>query len=175
MPRADDDFDAIFAATYRPLLRYARRRVSSHALAESVVSEALLDAWAARSRTQEISLPWLYRVARGKIVEHDRRSGKKILITPALSESPAERPGSVLDRKVLVDALIALPWKQREAILLTSWEELSVAEIAVALGCRARKARTLLERAQRRLHRRIAPRAAAFDLVEGVRDVAPEY
>lgn len=175
MPLADDDFDSIFADTYRPLLRYAQRRVSSRALAESVVSETLLEVWAARTRRPKASLPWLYGVARGKIIEHDRRSGKTSLIAPSLSQLAADRPGSPFDRKVLVDALISLPWKEREAILLTSWEELSPAEVAIALGCRERKARTLLERATRLLHRRVVPGAVVPDILEEVRDVVTEY
>jgi RNA polymerase sigma-70 factor (ECF subfamily) len=153
-----DEFDAVFVAMYRPLLRYAQRRLLSQELAEFVVSEALFEAWTVRQRNREITLPWLYRVAHRKIVEQYRHSDGRamLLASPGGNESGAAEAVAGLDRKALVDALNALRSKEREAILLTHWEGLTLDDLAVALGCRPSTARRILARAMQRVNRRVA-------------------
>jgi RNA polymerase sigma-70 factor (ECF subfamily) len=70
-----------------------------------------------------------------------------------LPEAAAEAPGS---RRVL-DALAALPEKEREVLMLTAWEELSGSEAARVLGCSATAYRIRLHRARRRLRERLDP------------------
>lgn len=176
MPLTDDEFDAVFADTYRPLLRYARRRVGDVERAEMVVSEVYVEAWAAPARRRKVSLPLLYRLAYSKIVEHDRRSDMHVRLSPPLgrSESGVD-PISDLDRTVLVDALNALRPREREAVLLTYWEEVTASELAVALGCRERRARAILARALGRLTRRLAREFPTPLRVEGMPRAVAEY
>jgi RNA polymerase sigma factor (sigma-70 family) len=44
--------------------------------------------------------------------------------------------GAVLDRMVLMDALAALPPRQRACVVLRYYEDLSVETVADVLGCR---------------------------------------
>jgi RNA polymerase sigma-70 factor, ECF subfamily len=64
-----------------------------------------------------------------------------------ISDSPAEQ----LEQKQLMgliqDAIERLPTRQREAFLLRYWEELDVAETAVAMGCSEGSVKTHCSRA----------------------------
>jgi len=51
---------------------------------------------------------------------------------------------------VCTEALASLSGEERELLLLTAWEGLSAAELALALGCRPSTARVRLHRARRR-------------------------
>jgi RNA polymerase sigma-70 factor (ECF subfamily) len=58
------------------------------------------------------------------------------------------------------EALAELPANDREVLVLTAWEQLTPAEIAVVLGVPAATVRTRLHRARNRLRERLAPDAA---------------
>lgn len=65
--------------------------------------------------------------------------------TPAQTESVASAENSALlrdDQRVLVDALQALPARQREALVLRHWMELKESEIAAAMGISAGSVKT---------------------------------
>ena len=66
------------------------------------------------------------------------------------SEAPARRDRAVsteLAFDVLADAVAALPYRQRAALVLRYYEGLSEAEIADALGCRPGTVKSLTSRA----------------------------
>src|ERR1700754_839225 len=65
-------FEALFAAHYRDVYRYALRRTKP-ALAEEVANEAFLVAWRRLDRVPEHALPWLYAAA-GNVLAHQRRA-----------------------------------------------------------------------------------------------------
>lgn len=143
------------------LLAYALRRTSREDAAD-VVAETFLVAWRRLDEVDEAGeRPWLYAVARRVLLGQQRAARRQVRIAErvaaaepaALRETPAASPGS---RRVL-DALAALPEKEREALMLAAWEELSGSEAARVLGCSATAYRIRLHRARRRLRERLDP------------------
>jgi RNA polymerase sigma-70 factor (ECF subfamily) len=108
----------------------------------------------------EETLPWLYRIASYE-VSTVRRSGRRLaslrgkLSGVRVDSSPT--PDAVVVRRAehaaIVDALWSLPAPDREVILLRTYEELSTAQAALALGCSQEAAKKRLSRALRRLRK----------------------
>lgn len=97
---------------------------------------------------------WAYRIVSrvcsrhiGEAV-HRRKLVEQIAIQP---QTEAEEPASGHDAGLLRAAIRALPPEQRAAIALFHFEELSVAEVAVALDVPAGTVKTRLMHARRKL------------------------
>lgn len=56
---------------------------------------------------------------------------------PTLSYADGDRSGQVTDRMVLVEALAALPVRQRQSVVLRYFDDLSVEAVAEIMGCSA--------------------------------------
>lgn len=96
-----------------------------------------------KGRHVDAPLPWLYGIARHKLLDHYRREGRR-----------REAPGPVDDvavevgdeRSRVLVALGALPETQRAALVLRHLEGLSVPELAAVLGRSIEAAESLLAR-----------------------------
>lgn len=78
------------------------------------------------------------------------RTGDPALLPPAASELSEARDA-------LSETLSALPERQREAIILRYFEDLSVEETARAMGCAAGTVKATVHQALRSLRRRLKP------------------
>jgi len=103
---------------------------------------------------------WLYTVLRNRVVDHLRVSQAQLLNADADLDglaSPAVGPERLLAGKRLVQAvergLLALPMAQREAFLLFTVVELSLAEIADVTQAHQETAKTRLRYARESLRR----------------------
>ena len=74
---------------------------------------------------------------------HLRRAGPRAGLPPPVGAEPSGVPAEADE---LFDALAALPSRQRAALVLRFYEDLSEADIAVALGCRPGTVKSLLHR-----------------------------
>ena len=70
-------------------------------------------------------------------------------------------------RQALLQALAALPPRQRVVLVLRYWEELSEAEIAATLGCSAGTVKSSASRGLARLRELTAPGRAHEELISG--------
>jgi RNA polymerase sigma factor (sigma-70 family) len=148
-------FETLVRRHRRPLIRYCRRMGLSDARAEDVLQQALLQAWLALERGSEVRAPkaWLNRTVHNTAVnvlrssrdDHSPVDDRKRVDTSPSTESAFERRIAV--RQTLSD-VAALPQMQRDAILLTSIDGRSHAEIASALGVTHGAVRGLLYRAR---------------------------
>lgn len=157
-----DRFETIFLAHSRAILGYALRRVPVAADAADVVAETFLVVW---RRIDDVPAdpdvrPWLYGVARLVLANHLRgtrrrhRLGERLrddLLTQLDDAHPAQPATDVVHQ-----ALARLDDDDRELLRLTSWEELSPAELAIALDIPAATVRTRLHRARKRLRSELA-------------------
>ena len=82
-----------------------------------------------------------------------RELGEALAVRPEVSSREAGEASEVLDRTRLRTAIAELPPEQRSAIALFYFEEMSVAEVAVALDVPAGTVKTRLMHARRKLAR----------------------
>jgi RNA polymerase sigma-70 factor (ECF subfamily) len=169
---AEGDRDA-FAELYRrhhaDVCRFATHMCGSRAAAEDVVHEAFLAVIdsASRYRPGKTTVRlWLLGIARN----HARRARA---LRPTLSlhdEAQAAQltvevdPAGDLDRRRHLDALrravLALPVRYREAVILCDLHELSYLDAATTLGCAIGTVRSRLHRGRALLARQLCDRPA---------------
>ncbi|GAA3671923.1 hypothetical protein GCM10022224_040110 [Nonomuraea antimicrobica] len=104
----------------------------------------------------ESARPWLFGVARRVLANHHRGERRHTALTarPASELTAFRHPGQEpAGTDALAEAFAKLPDGYREVLSPADWEGLSVAEIAVVLGCSANAVRIRLHRARRRLAR----------------------
>ena len=146
-------FEAVMAAVYEPLQRYARRRTSPD-VADDVVADALLVVW---RRLDEIpadaELPWCYRVAANCLANSRRAAGRRVRLASRVArlDAPVDVVGPDLPDPALHAALATLPEADQEVLRLWAWEDLAPAEIAIVLGVTANAVSIRLHRAKGRL------------------------
>lgn len=159
--------DRIFAASYRIL--------GERAAAEDATQETFLRLWtnAARWKPQGAKFEtWLYRVAMNVCLDRLRRRSRE----RPQEEAPERADHAPLadermeadDRRAAVEAaLAALPERQRAAITLCHYQEMSNIEAAAALEISVDALESLLARGRRALRDILLPRRE--ELTEGVR------
>lgn len=147
-----DDFDAFFYALLPQVLRVARRMTGDHATAEDVAAEAFARAFARWSKLKPLPHreAWLLRVASNVAIDLFRRRPLQTLAAPTTG-AQADPGEVVVLRASLVEALRALPKRQREAVVLRYLADLSEADVAAALGVKPGTVKSQLHRARRSL------------------------
>ena len=152
-------FEAIVERYRGALLRAARRHLPD-ARAEDALQHALLAAWNALQRGDDVRdlRAWLYRIVRNSALNQLRVSGydhAKLEDSLHASDAPAdEHERRAVVRRTLTE-LAALPERQREALLRIAVEGRSQDEVARQLGVSEGAVRQLVHRA------RLTLRAAA--------------
>ena len=146
-------FEALVQRHRRPLLAYCRRALLPDARAEDALQQALLQAWLALQRGDDVrdARAWLYRIVRNTALNALRGSGYDYAeLSEALSG--ADAPHEDLDRRIAVRealaGLAALPAQQREALLRTAVEGATHADAAAQMGVSESALRGLVYRAR---------------------------
>jgi RNA polymerase sigma-70 factor (ECF subfamily) len=132
---------------------YLRVRCGSDAVAEDLTAETFLAACAAVNNGQApvVSSPWLIGVARHKLVDHWRRSGREAagLTVIAGETGGAEDPWDVhLDVLRARATLNDLAPQHRSALTLRYLDDLPVADVAALLDRTLHATEALLVRAR---------------------------
>lgn len=136
----------IFDVFHLPIYRYVLVRIRSEADAEDVAAETFVAAFAAIGRFRWQGLPfeaWLFRIARSKIADHQRRARRRST-TSDLSEVPPEllpREEDVAlqvvrrdEHRAAVAAMTKLSQDQQDVLALRFFAGLSLHETAEAMG-----------------------------------------
>lgn len=104
-----------------------------------------------RFRFRAAPFTWLYRVTRNVCAEYNRRYPKADREEAVDEADFGLSPEQLTDQQRSLDrvrmAVEMLPKRQREVVLLRMFEELSTAETASAMGCRAGTVKALLHKA----------------------------
>lgn len=131
---------------------YLSRRVG-HQDGDDLLSEVWLRAFKAREtwRGPDV-LPWLYGIAHNVVRAHWRRSRMAAdVASPTESADPwpdvDDRLGALAQGGRIRECLDRLSESEREVLLLVVWEELTPAQVAVALDIPQGTARSRLHRA----------------------------
>ena len=117
---------------------YARRLGQAHADVEDLVQDTLI-AIHRRRASYDVTLaftPWLYAVARYKLIDHYRRSGvrKHVPIDDVFDLVSPDEIEPAMARRDLDGLLDQLPDHRADLIRQTRIEGLSMAEAAAAVG-----------------------------------------
>jgi RNA polymerase sigma-70 factor (ECF subfamily) len=142
--------EALYSQNAAAVHAYARRRTDAVS-AEDVVMEVFVIACRRLDEVPAQPLPWLLGCAR-RLLANQRRGAQR-------AEALIERLASVGSSTVTGDptsdlvmaALAALSVRDREILLLSSWEDLEPGEIAQVLRCTRATATVRLHRARKRL------------------------
>ena len=136
---ADRAVTELYSEHYRALVRLAAMLVRDTQTAEEVVQDAFVamhDGWQ-RLRDNEKALAYL----RQAVVNRSRSVLRhRTVVDKNLQKAPPDMPSAehgalvLLERHAVVAALRGLPERQREAIVLRYYADLSEAEIAASMG-----------------------------------------
>jgi RNA polymerase sigma-70 factor (sigma-E family) len=136
---ADRAVTVLYAAHYRSLVRLAALLLRDVGAAEEVVQDsfvAMHDGWR-RLRDNDKALSYLRQsvVNRSRSVLRHRVVVDRNAPKPPPDEPSAEQGAiTLLERSAVVTALRTLPARQREALVLRFYGDLSEAQIAAAMG-----------------------------------------
>ncbi|MGF6965244.1 RNA polymerase sigma factor (sigma-70 family) [Paraburkholderia sp. WC7.3g] len=145
------------------LLALATRMLGDRMEAEDVAQEVFVRIWkqAARWREGEAKFDtWMHRVALNLC--YDRLRGQREDPSDELPDSadPAAPPDARLEARAdharVRAALAALPARQREALVLTYYQEMSNVDAAASMGVSVDALESLLTRARRNLRAQLA-------------------
>lgn len=153
-----DRFESLYVAHYADVLRYAIRRAGRDG-ADDVAAEVFLTVWRRLDQAPNPALPWLYGVAHRVMANHRRAAGRWRALREqvSLGDSPkGDFAEGVVKRTEILDGFDQLAPKDKEVLALIAWEELSIEEAAIVLGCSRGAVRVRLHRARRRLERRLS-------------------
>ncbi|MEV0052572.1 SigE family RNA polymerase sigma factor [Saccharopolyspora shandongensis] len=129
----------LYQEHYRQLLRIAMLLVDDRATAEDIVQDAYVRVFDARSRLRDPdkALAFLRQAVlnRARSMLRRRLIAKKYQPKIAVEDSQPDDTGRGVDRAVLAAALAKLPRRQREAVVLRYYADLSEARTAEVMGC----------------------------------------
>ncbi|MFB9968037.1 RNA polymerase sigma factor [Sinosporangium siamense] len=155
-------FTRFFDIHYEDVLRYAARRVDEET-AHDIAAGSFLIAWRKQRELPADDaevLPWLYAVARRVLANEHRRERRGSRLAAKLAgflgagflggetPDPSVDVGATLD---LSQALSVLSPKDQEILQLIGWEELTIRQVAVVIGCSPATAAVRAHRARQRL------------------------
>jgi RNA polymerase sigma-70 factor, ECF subfamily len=155
-------FDALYRVMAPRLRAFFRRRTRDDGVADDLVQETLLRAYAARDgfAPQADVVSWVFAIARHLFIDRGRARVLRLQPLGAESESFAPRPDAVLEAKetarFYLGALARLPEDQRAAFELVRQQGLSVAEAAERLGTTRSAVKLRTFRASRALRGELA-------------------
>jgi RNA polymerase sigma-70 factor (ECF subfamily) len=167
-------FELLLQKYRMPLVNFLHRMVRDVATAEDLAQEVFLRVYRARKKYEASAkfTTWLFRIATN-LALNSLRDGRyrKMEVSldapPEEDEAPLEIPARETriderlierDRAELIRrAVLALPEKQRAAVLLHKYQEMDYAEIAHVLECSESALKSLLFRAYETLRVELAP------------------
>ena len=190
--RAGRGDEAAFLLLYErhrtPVFRFACRMLGSAQQAEDVTQECFLAVLRRPEafRADRASLrTYLCAIARHMALKHLRKRGQETVLDDPPEEAPRGAGGAgpdPLSRVIETEAaeavraaVEALPPLQREAVVLFEYQDMSLADVAVACDVDVGTVKSRLHRARERLRRTLAPFLAgrSAPLAPGERETRP--
>ncbi|KAA5826564.1 SigE family RNA polymerase sigma factor [Saccharopolyspora hirsuta] len=129
----------LYQEHYKQLLRIAVLLVDDRASAEDIVQDAYVRVFDSRTRLRDPdkALAFLRQAVlnRARSMLRRRLVAKKYQPKLATEDSQPDDTGRGVDRAVLAAALAKLPRRQREAVVLRYYADLSESRTAEVMGC----------------------------------------
>ncbi|MGW1427502.1 SigE family RNA polymerase sigma factor [Streptomyces sp. NPDC002431] len=146
---SDDEFHDFMTGRWPSLVRTAYLLTGSHHDAEDLAQSALARAYAKwdKVRHSDDRAAYVRKIMIHVHADGFRRRTVREWFTSRLPETAvADQTVLVEHRDVLIDALARLPLRQRSAVVLRYFEDMSPAQIATALGVRESTVRSQITR-----------------------------
>jgi RNA polymerase sigma-70 factor (sigma-E family) len=167
-----DAVAGLFDQHYAGLCRLAFLLLDDRATAEEAVQDAFVRTFAGWHRLRHPERAHAY--LRAAVVNQCRSRGRRRLreqrgnrrLWEAAPEGVWDTEGSA-DSMAVLDAVRALPPRQREAVVLRYYEDLPESDVAAALGCSLGTAKSQLAKARASLARRLGESGGAAVVVHG--------
>jgi RNA polymerase sigma-70 factor (ECF subfamily) len=163
--RQAEDFEEFYQANYRRLVAILLAVLGDRQEAEDAVQEAFARAYARWPRISGYDLPetWVRRVALRLAIDSGRRLRRRAGATAKLlTGRPAETdPSDALPFTPLGRALMQLPMRMREVLVLHYIADMSVEQISADRGLPAGTVKDRLATGRRRLERELSERQEA--------------
>lgn len=162
--RLPDAWSQIYHEHYEKIFRYAYARLGHRETAEDLAATVFLEALKSihgYRHGQRPLLAWLYTIARNVVNQHHRkrfrRGPKDALLGSDAHALAGQAPDSsaIAERIDLMSAILRLPEKQREVVLLHYFVGLTVPEVARILGKHERAVYSLHTRALKGIRRHL--------------------
>ena len=148
-----EDFSAFAVSRWPGLVRLAFGLTGDRWMAEDIAQMTLAKAYVAWRRVSRADDPDAY--LRRILVNASNRRFRRRRVTEQPGDPPetaVEGPADLVsERAALLAALRQLPPRQRAVVVLRYWEDLTDAQIALALGCSPGTVRSQLSRALAKL------------------------
>ncbi|HEY8456683.1 MAG TPA: SigE family RNA polymerase sigma factor [Actinopolymorphaceae bacterium] len=172
MNDADAEFSAYVAARQKALVRTAYLLTGDQHSAEDLVQTALARTYASWHKIKDKGAVDAY-VRRAIVNEHKgwwRRAWRRLERSSAevpepTGQSVPDHAATSADREHLWELVLTLPPRQRAAVVLRYFEDLSEAETAKALGCSVGTVKSQTSRALASLRRQLDDAAATSSAV----------
>ena len=147
------------------LYRYLLSLSKDHFIAEDLVQEAYYRAYLTLEDNEISNIKaWLFRVAYNAFIDYQRKNKRLVMkdqIDEHLSSDPVTPEGSILEKESLqrlFDDLDLLKEKEKHAVMLCDFHELSYQEAAAILGLNINTFKSHLSRARKKLMARVKER-----------------
>lgn len=167
-------FDDFVRQRLDRFLRYATALSCDPHLAQDIVQEVLLRAQARWERIATLHAPeaYVHRMVTNEYLSWRRhRAARQVASThetlETLARPVADHASRYAERDAMRARIATLPRKQRAALVLRYYENLSDAEIAEVLGCGAGTIRSHISRALTKLRAAEAAHARTTETVKG--------
>ena len=135
---------------------YALRFMGDRSGAQDVTQEVMLKLWQRAGdydATKARVTTWLHRLAHNTAIDHLRRTAK--YIDDSRLPEPEAAPENNQESEAVKAALAHLPMNQRNALVLTYYQDLSNKEAAEIMGLGVRALESLLVRARTTLKKQL--------------------
>ena len=142
------------------LYRFARRMIGSAATAEDLVQDCFLMLWrkgAVYDRDRGTLRSFLIGVTRNLALKHLHKQRPFDELEDASATCEPIDPAARERGEIVAQAVASLPPLQREALILTEYEDMPLDEIARATGAELAAVKSRLHRARENLRRMLAP------------------
>jgi RNA polymerase sigma-70 factor (ECF subfamily) len=164
--RQAEDFEQFYHANYRRLVALLFAVLGDRQEAEDVVQEAFARAYARWPRISAYDLPetWVRRVALRLAIDSGRRLRRRVGATARLLTAGRvgeSEPSDALPFTPLGRALMRLPMREREVLVLHYVADMSIVQISVDRGLPTGTVKDRLAAGRRRLERELSERQEA--------------
>jgi RNA polymerase sigma-70 factor (ECF subfamily) len=166
-------FASLYMRYQSAIYRFALHMTGSAVTAEDIVHDVFVAFMGSLARFDEKRslAPYLYGIARHITVRRRRRDRRLVSLDPNADVLQRQSEGAQLTQRLededhvrlLRNAIVALPRKYREVIVLCDLHRVPYETAATAIGCPVGTIRSRLHRARDLLATRLQPTAASAD------------